>query len=409
MAPAHRAGLWRWLLGCAVAAAALAVLTRIALSVTSMGDYIPGGPTLGDNAAPGLHFLLAGNLAGYAAHQPAIGLTSMLLRLPFAAIGQAFGSGELTSYQLGALACLLPLAALATWLVSSRWRGLAATLAAFVLVLSPVVRDALAIGHPEDVLTAALATAAVLAATGGHSRWAAVLLGLAVGAKPWGLIAAAPVLIAVPGRRLTTAALAGAIAAVLAGSAPLADPAAFGRALHGEGHTNLVNPLSLWWPLSASFHLPSGQLAEARMLPLGLSRSQVSMLGLAIVLPLLAMGGVRAVRRGASIDPLGLLVLLGLVRCACDSTHLGYYYLALLVPLTVWEVTRLRRPPILSTLGRLGVFLIPAGARLGDPTLLWAISAAATMLLGAYVAQRAFDADAEERAQARARARISPA
>jgi hypothetical protein len=382
---------WSKLPGWATTLVGLAIIAQVALSTKAMGDYVPGGPTLGDNAAPGLRFLLHGDLAGYAAHQPAIGLTSMLLRLPFAAAAGAFGGGELVSYRVGALACLIPLAFLAGWLAARQGgRGrLAGVTAGLLLVLSPVLSDAVSIGHPESVLTAVLATSAVLAAVAGRSRWAAVLLGLAVGSKPWGLIAVVPVLIALPGRRLSVGMIAGGIAAILTLAMPLADPGGFASALHGEGQTNLVNPLSLWWPVSSSFHLSGGPIAAARLLPFGLSRAQSSIVLLVLIAPPVLAALASALQRGLSIDPLALLVLLALIRCACDSTHLDYYYLALLVPLAAWEAVSLRRPPTLAALATAGVALIPAADALHHPTMLWAVSLGFTLFLGTYLASHA--------------------
>jgi len=380
------------LLGCATTILGVAMLVHVVLSIRTMGDYAPGGPTVGDNAAPAIDALLHGDVAGYVAHQPAVGLTSILLRLPFTGISHVLGGGALFGYQLGAIACLIPLALLAAWLVMAPAAQPRAPrmIAALLLLLNPVIRNAVASGHPEDVLTGVLAIAAVLAAAGGRQRRAAILLGLAVSSKPWGLIALAPVLVALPEKRIHTAVLAGGIAFTLAALPPLADPAAFARALHGEGSTNLVNPLSFWWPLSSSFHLPTGQIAPARLLPLGLSRSQASMVLLSISLVVILMAGGKALRRGETVHPLGLLVLLALTRCACDSTHLGYYYLALLMPLIAWETVSLARVPLMGAAVTLGVYLIPSADALGDPTALWALSTAATLMLGVYVAYRAF-------------------
>jgi hypothetical protein len=369
----------------------LAIVADVALSATAMGGYVPGGATLGDNAAPGLYALVHGNLAAYAAHQPVIGLTSMLLRVPAAEAVRLFGGGPLLTYQIGALVCLVPLALFAAWLAAGQpalgQSRVPRVVAALVLVLSPVLRDTLSAGHPEDVLTAVLVTASVIAAARERAGWAAVMLGLAVGCKPWGLIAVAPVLIALPGQRVFAAVLGGVIAVLLAGAAPLADPAAFVRALHGEAHTNLVNPLSLWWPLSSSFHLPTGQLADARMLPVGLSRAQASLLALMLAAPLVIAGCARGVRRGESFDPLALLTLLALLLCACDSTHLAYYYFALLVPLATWEAISLGRLPWMAVTVTVAVALIPDAFRAGNPTAVWVGSTAGTLALIVFVSR----------------------
>jgi hypothetical protein len=336
-----------------------------------------------------------GDVAGYASRQPAIGLTSLLLRLPFAGLARLFGGNGLVVYQVGALALLLPLGFLAAWLVAGRTvpdrARLGGAIAALLLLGSPVLRQSLTSGHPEDALAAVLATASVIVATRGHVRWAAVLVGLAAGAKPWALIALPPVMIALPRqRRVETAVIAGALAFLLCASIPMLNPAAFGRALHGEGTTNLVNPFSLWWPLGSSIHLPSGAPAPARLLPLGLSRAQSSVLALAVTLPVLAFAYVRARRRGTACDPLALLALLAVVRCLCDSTHLEYYYLSILIPLAAWEVVAIGRLPWLTALGTVAIGLIPNLAQINDPAAVWAGSVAATLALAVYLARCAF-------------------
>ncbi len=382
------------LLWCAVVLFAALILLDVSLSIKAMGDYTPGGAVGGANAGPGIYALLGGNLSGYVLHQPAIGMTSILLRLPLVGAGRALGSGDLLTYQLGVFACLLPLACLAAWLVTARTSAgvgrLAGLLAALVLLLSPVLRSAIEWGHPEEVLTSVLATGSVILAIKGHVRWAAVSLGLAVGSEPWGLIALAPVLIALSERRLQALGIAAGVAAVMCATPVLVDPSAFARALHGEGSTNLVNPLSVWWPVSSSFHLASGQLAPARMLPFGLSRAQSSMLGLAVVVPVLAIAWARARRRSAGLDPLALLVLLALARVACDSTHIEYYYLAVLVPLTVWEAMTLERLPLLALITTAAVALIPQADALGDSAALWLVSVGWMVLLGWYLGRHAF-------------------
>ncbi len=370
------------------------LLVDLVLSVRSMGDYAPSGATAGDNAAPGLNALLHGDLAGYAARQPAIGLTSILLRLPFAALSHALGGGALVTYQLGALAALLPVGFFAAWLMAGRaippGARLAGALAGLLVLAGPVLRESLMSGHPEAALAGVLATGSVIAATRGHAGRAATLLGLAAGAKPWALIALPPVMMALPGRRVRTAAIAGAIAFPLCAVAPLADPGAFARALHGEGSTNLINPFSLWWPLSESFHLPSGQIAPARLLPFGLSRAQSPGLVLLLALPALAMAYARARHRRTACDPLALLALLAVVRCLCDSTHLEYYYLSILIPLAAWEVVALGRLPWLTALGTVAIGLIPNLAEINDPAAVWAGSVAATLVLAVYLARCAF-------------------
>lgn len=375
-------------------AVACAVAAVVAFSTTSTGDYTTHGAVGGANAGPAIAALLHGNLLGYFAHQPAIGLTSLVLRLPFAGLASLLGGSDLELYRAGAAACLLPLGVLTAWLIlDRRSTGIgrpAGLIAAVVLLLNPSVADAVSAGHPEDVLAGVLATGAVIAATRGRAGWAAAMLGLAVGAQPWALIAAPSVLVASPGQRVRTAGIAGGLAAVLVGAAPLADPAAIFRAFHGEGATHLVNAFSMWWPLSSSVHLASGVIAPARALPFGMTRSTASLIGLAVALALLAAGWARSLRRGRACDALALLALLGVVRCAIDPTHLEYYYVAALIPLAAWEVVGQDRLPLLMVLMAAAVALGFGDYARFAPALLNAASSAGTLILIGYLAHRAF-------------------
>jgi uncharacterized membrane protein len=66
---------------------------------------------------------------------------------------------------------------------------------------NPLMLQALSIGHPEELLGAALCVGAVLAALHKRPWLAAVLLGLAVGNKAWAVLAIGPVLLALDQRR----------------------------------------------------------------------------------------------------------------------------------------------------------------------------------------------------------------
>src|SRR5947209_12273505 len=174
----------------------LALLVRAVFADQSTGDYVVGGSVAGDNAGPAVQGPLHGSVAGYLSHQPVIGLTSLLLRLPLAALAPLLGGGGLLTYQLGALACMLPLALLAGWPVAApdlpvRTR-LLRMVAVLIVVTSPIIKAQLENGHPEGTVAAVLATAAVIAATRGRARSSAVLLGLALGTKEWALIAVPP-------------------------------------------------------------------------------------------------------------------------------------------------------------------------------------------------------------------------
>jgi hypothetical protein len=403
---------WIRLFGWVTAAGSCAALLELVFSTHGSGDYLPGGPVSGDNAAPAISALMHGDLAGYAAHQPTMGAASLLLRAPMLWVAHALHGDSMLGYQLGALICLLPLALFAGWLVGRRCSGsierLSGAIAAVLLVLGPVVQDSVSSGHPESVLKGVLMVVAVLAALSGRTRWAGVLLGLAVGTKPDALIAVPAVLVALPERRWESLGIAAAISAVLVGAAPLANPGAFVSALHGEGLTHAVNDLSLWWPLGATVHLASGVLAPVHLLPFGLSRSGAAIIAVLVVAPILGWRYLRSRKRGVQTDALALLALLGLVRCLCDSTHLEYYWFTALMPLAAWEVIKVRRLPLLTAICSLAIDWLSDASPHFDPIAVNAISVGGMVLLTWYLSRAAFGSPAAAATDAHASdARVS--
>ena len=318
-------------------------------SVTTSGDYNSGAGANGDNAAPGMDALIHGSVAGYLSHQPIIGLTSILLRLPFAVLASALGGDGLMVYKFGALACMLPLALAAGWLISAPGlppkRRVLRVLTVLVVIQSPILRAAVDMGHPEDVLAAVLASAAVVGATKGHGRWAAVLLGLAIGAKQWAVIGIVPVMIALPGRRREVAAIVTALVVLLVGSAWLGNPAAFERALQVERNAMYMGPLSPLWPFGTPIPmLGGGYVAAGRVIPWGWGRSAASLMLLAVAAVIGVAWYLRLRRRGVTCNPICLLALLGALPCICDTVNQRYYWLAFLMPLATWECVESRVP-----------------------------------------------------------------
>ena len=327
--------------------ALLALATLVVFSIHSSGDYNVAAPVGGDNTAPGIVALLHGSVDGYTDHQPVVGLTSILLRLPFVAVANALGASALQSYQVGALICLLPLILGGAWLIASpglsSGQRLIRLLAVVAVIQSPIMSNGISAGHPEGILSTALGTAAVLAAMRGRATWAGLLLGLAISSKETGLLALAPVMVALPGRRREVAAITAGVLILMSASVWMADPGAFLSSLHGEGMTRYLTPFSLLWPLASPLHI-GAQLSVARVMPVGLTRTRAS------ALVLLAAGCVfvywywRAHQRGVACRPLILLVLMGLLRCVCDSTHEIYYWITALIPLAAWEMFEHRLP-----------------------------------------------------------------
>jgi hypothetical protein len=342
----------------AVAGVALAAVVYL---TAGTGDYAIHGRVAGDNAGPAMNALVHGHLATLARLQPLMGLTSLVWRLPFAALGELLGGGERGVYRLGCLACLLPAMALVAWLVRRRSDSAqlgAVALASLAIVAGPATRQAVAIGHPEELLAIVLATGAVLCAAGERQGSAAVLLGLAIGTKQWALLAAPSVLLAHPAGRARLALTAIAVAAATCVVLPLASPGGFAHAGTGVGAISFSDPFSLWWPFGSA--LPGGAIARA--LPLGIARSQAAALALVLALALVWLYG-RRVRGTATgrVDPLVLLALLGLLRCLTDPDPLTYNFVALVIPLAVWEAGGLRRLPIATGLMCAVLALLPTG------------------------------------------------
>jgi hypothetical protein len=184
--------------------------------------------------------------------------------------------------------------------------------------------------------------------------------------------------------------IAGAIVTVLVVAPVAADLSAFRHALHYEGVQHLVNPLSIWWPVSKPFPNFHGIALSVRRMPFGLSRSSASLVGMLVILPPVGWLWIRQMRTNTRVDPLALLALLGVLRILCDSTHLEYYYEAALVPLTVWEAVGARRLPLLSVCAMAAVAAIPGFDAQIPPVLLNILSTGLTAVLGLYLARCAF-------------------
>ncbi|MGZ4178435.1 MAG: hypothetical protein ACXVUX_19660, partial [Solirubrobacteraceae bacterium] len=102
------------------------------------------------------------------------------------------------------------------------------------------------------------------------------------------------------------------------------------------------------------------------LLPLSLTRSTAA----AIVLALACAGiwayaqrarGSAQDGRPPQIDGLALLAVLGLVRCLADPLPDTYYFVALVIPLALWEAGTLRRLPLLAALVSVAVHWVPRG------------------------------------------------
>jgi hypothetical protein len=305
----------------------------------------------GTEAAPDMAALLHGHISTFLASAPAYG-PSLLLRAPFALPGSLAGAGTLLVYRLGALPCLLAIGALGVWLAFDLRRAGAALLAAAVTVAvcaaNPITYRALAAGHPEELLGAALCAAAVLFAQRGRVNLAALALGVAIANKQWALLAIGPVLVALPAHRWRAMIVAGAVALALI--APIAlssvsvQAATTRLAVNDTG--GIFHPWQLFWFLGSPGHwLPSmlGSVPHGFRLPPAWLGGRAHML---IVWIALALSALALRRRTSRADALLLLALLMLLRCWLDPWDLVYYPLPFIVALAAWETSVARRLPL---------------------------------------------------------------
>ena len=338
---------WPWWLG---ALAGVALMSWIGLTGFAWSDY--------DNeVAPSMRLLAAGDVAGFLGLAPPYG-GSLILRAPFAAATAALGGGELAIFRALSIPCLLAVAWLGVVLVrrmAARGRGTGVrALVLGLCVANPVTLRALEMGHPEELLAAALAVGAVLAAADRRTILAAVLLGLAIATKAWAVLAIGPVLLALPERRVLALAITATIAAAVIAPIALAGGHA-GLAAGASTGSVIFQPWQLFWMLGEPGHVivggdglpkPDGwRLAPAWLSPL--THPAIALL----VLPLsLLWARVRgAAPRVAGEQLLLLLALLLLARCVLDPWNTIYYELPFLLALLAWEgLCRPERPPVLA-------------------------------------------------------------
>src|SRR3954468_16843430 len=122
--------------------------------ISSTGDW-------DSDSWPAVDALVHGDLGGYLAMKPMMGPLPTLLQAPFAAIG---GEHLMSAYRWACLPSLLVAGATGLYLASiagRRGAGLPSQVLVVALFLfNPLNIAALEAGHPEEILTAALAVAA---------------------------------------------------------------------------------------------------------------------------------------------------------------------------------------------------------------------------------------------------------
>jgi hypothetical protein len=339
-----------------------AISAWMSLQIGSMGDW--HGDTW-----PAVHQLAQGDITGYLSAKAMMGPFATLVQAPFVAISGASG---LEAYRWAAFPCLLAAGLLGIELSKAAQRRGQGAFARVVLpalcLLNPLTFEALSSGHPEEILTAALAVWAVLAAVENKPRRTALLLGLAVASKQWAVIAVLPALMALPARRVKVGLAAAAVIALLFLPTVIAAPGSFFGVQGEAAHTDrAVSPWSVWYPL-ASERTEAYSVGNERLVahlhdapPLVGSLSHPLIVLLAIALPVgLALRRRRFQLQGS--EAMALLVLLALLRCVLDPVDNLYYQAPVLLAVVGWDALSSRGSPYRS--------LAAAGAAL----VLWRLS-----------------------------------
>ena len=357
---------------------------------------------------PAVDDLVGGHVRAGLAAAPAYG-GSLVPRLPFALVAHALGGGALAVYRAGALACVLAVCALA-WTLDRRLAragrsGVERLALAATCLLPIVVLRCLTLGHPEEALGGALCAGAVLLALRDRPALAGAALGAAVATKPWALLAVGPVLVAAPGRRaLVAAAAAGAAAAILAPFA-IADAGHLAATQRGAGLAGVTfHPQQLFWPLhDVRTHEAAGVVYRGFSGPAWVARLSHPLIVLA-ALPLTALFALGRRRGAPAHDALALLALVLLVRCVLDPWNQPYYAIPCVLAVAAWEVTALRRAPVLAPAAAALTWLSFAGDRVAFADARFALAAGWMLALGAVLGARLLGQPASSATAARSAA-----
>ncbi len=336
---------------------------------------------------PAFSALIHGHVLEFLRLAPAYG-GSLIERAPFALLPGLWGGGQLAVYRMVAVPCLLAAAALGVWLCARMraagrpplWRAVALG----VCVANPLTLRALELGHPEELLGASLCVAAVLLASRGHSIWAGVLLGLAIANKEWALLAAGPVLLALPLRparaddlsgsrafsrlrahlragrqQIACLASAGVVTTVVLAPLALVSSGGFAASTRAVAspQSTIFQPWQMWWflgrhglPVHGLFGAPKPGYRTGPAWTGMVSHPLIVVVGLGLAGALWLQRRRRAGCGALSErDALLLLALVLLLRCLLDTWDTVYYALPFVFALLAWEVCGDNaRPPVLA-------------------------------------------------------------
>lgn len=319
--------------------------------------------------APSFDALAHGHLGEFLRLAPTYG-GSLVERAPFALLPGLWGGGSLAVYRIVALPCLAAAAALGVLLVArmraqGRSRLLARAVALAVCVANPITLRSLELGHPEELLGGCLCVAAVLLAAGKRPLVAGIVLGLAIANKPWALLAAGPVLLALPPpMRVRCLVSAGAVTAAVLAPLALASSSGFAASAHAIASpaSPIFQPWQIWWfaghhgaLVHGGFGIPKPDYRVGPAWTTLVSHPLIILAGFAIALGLWPRVRGRALPLRDALLALALALLL---RCVLDTWDAVYYPLPFLLALLSWETSETpERPPVLALLATMLVWV----------------------------------------------------
>jgi hypothetical protein len=330
-----------------------------------LGLYGFGWNDYETEAKPAFDALTHGHLLEFLRLAPAYG-GSLIERAPFALLPGLWGGGQLAVYRMVALPCLLASAALGAWLVAQMREHerspansmLAKAIVLGICVANPLTLEAFELGHAEELLGACMCVAAVLLAARDRPVLAGLLLGLAIANKEWALLAAGPVLLALPSRRALCVTSTLATAAVVLAPLALVGSGGFVASARGAAAppSTIFQPWQVFWFLGRHGPVVHGLFGEIK-LGYRTAPTWVGVLShpLVVVAGLGTSAALWLRRRHEQSGTLGereallLLALVLLLRCLLDTWNTGYYMLPFLLALLSWEALGSgRRTPLLT-------------------------------------------------------------
>jgi hypothetical protein len=304
------------------------------LQAARVGDYTT-------EAGPAIAALVAGHVHEALAVRFYMGPFAILVRVPFAWVATELGWHRDGIYTAGVVPCVAASLAVGLALARPTRRGESWLLVVAVLaVVSPPALDAVRLGHPEQILSAALVVGAALLALSGRGVAAGLALGLGIATKQDAVIAVVPVLLACPRAQWRRFATTGAVTVgVLYGLL-------FAGAPHAVLHTQttlahykaamFARAEELWFPAAHPVHVHVAGLPTLTVYHLSPLFGRISRI--VAVLIGVPLGYLVWRRRPEPTAPLPLLALLFLIRCAIDPGNFDYFHAPFFLALLAWEV-----------------------------------------------------------------------